>query len=90
MKPHLDGADLDLIAIVERDGVDGSAIDDGAVGAAEVVEMPATLFLAELGVVAGDDRVVEHDSTVVHAAQQDHRVGQFDFLAEVIARDEND
>src|SRR5688572_23039007 len=60
-------ADLDLVAVLERLGLDPAAVDVGAVERSEVVDVEAVVASDEQGVVARDGDVVEEDARVGRA-----------------------
>ena len=76
-------ADLDLVAGLEQGVLDRLAVDEGAVGAAAVVDAVAAAVQgqAELGVPAGNLGVVQADGVGGVAADAEDRPGQVELLA---------
>src|SRR6185437_14824919 len=62
--------DLQLVAFVELRGLDALAVDEGAVEAPLVLDVPAAALLDEHGVLAGDRDVVEEDPAVGRTADR--------------------
>src|SRR4051812_47221478 len=63
-------ADLDLVAVLERRRLDAAAVDEGAVEAAQVLDVPAVVAADERRVSPRDGDVVEEDPAVGRAADR--------------------
>ena len=71
LEPHPDLADLELVAEAQRrDAVDPLAVDERAVGAAEVLEVPAPAAVGQDGVLGRGERVVDDDRVVDVATER--------------------
>jgi hypothetical protein len=57
-------ADLEHIAVAQRRGVDGFAVEIGAVQAPKVNDAECAVFIPELGMPAADRDVVEEDVAI--------------------------
>src|SRR3954447_11388489 len=64
-------ADLDLVGVLQQDGVDAVAVDVGAVEAAGVGDAEGVALAGERRVPAGDGHVVEEDLAVGVPARGD-------------------
>jgi len=73
---QLEDAHPQPVSRFERRGLDEHPVDFDAVGAHEVVDRPALRAAAQLGVVAGDRDVGEHDLVVAPPPQADPGAGE--------------
>ena len=69
-------ADLDVVARLKLPGFGALAVDESAVGAAEVADSPGFAVADQVGVVAGDFGVGEADDVAGAAADADDSVCQ--------------
>jgi hypothetical protein len=66
-----------VAASLERDGDDVAPVDERPVGTVQVREHPRPVLAAQLGVMTGRGRVIEHHVAIGNATKQ-HEVG-FEF-----------